>query len=107
MMSDGIDGPGLQAGIASLARSRGLAALDVSDGMAGLELGGSAARDILSTACALDLHPKAFPAGSCTRTRLAQLPVVIVCTGTARYELYVGTSYAPYLEAWLCDAGTQ
>jgi sarcosine oxidase subunit gamma len=105
MMSEGIDGPGLHAGVASVARSRGLAAVDLSDGMAGLQLGGGAARDILSTACGLDLHPNAFTVGSCTRTRLAQLPVVIVCTGMTRYELYVGTSYARYLEAWLRDSG--
>jgi heterotetrameric sarcosine oxidase gamma subunit len=105
MMSHGIEDPDLNAGIASLARSRGLAAVDVSDGMAVLELKGSAARDILSTACGLDLHPKVFPEGSGTRTRLAQLPVVIVCTGMSRFEMYVGTSYASYLEAWLRDAG--
>ena len=70
MMSEGINGPALHADVASLARSRGLAAVDLSDGMAGLVLGGSASRDILSAACGLDLHPNAFPVGSCTRTRL-------------------------------------
>ena len=105
LMFDGIEGPDLDPGIASFARSRGLAAVDVSDGMAALELKGSAACDILATACGLDLHPKAFPGGSGTRTRLAQLPVVIVRTGMSRFEMYVGTSYALYLEAWLRDAG--
>ncbi len=106
LVGDGIEGSRLLASLAPFARSCGLAAVDLSDGMAGLELEGCAARDILSTACGLDLHPRAFTEGSCTRTRLAQLPVVIARPASARYELYVGSSYAAYLEAWLRDAGS-
>ncbi len=106
MVSDRIEGPALHADIARLARSQGLAAVDISDSMARLELRGVAVRDVLSTACGLDLHPKSFPLGGCTRTRLAQLPILIECNEEMnRYELYVGTSYRPYLEAWLRDAG--
>jgi sarcosine oxidase subunit gamma len=104
MMSDSIDGPGLHGAVAAPAREHGIAAVDVSQGMAGLRLVGGAARDVLSTGCGLDLHAKSFPVGSATRTRFAQLPVVIECTSSGpRYEVYVGASYLPYLRAWIED----
>jgi sarcosine oxidase, subunit gamma len=105
MMSDSIDGPGLHGAVAAPAREHGVAVVDMSHGMAGLRLGGVAARDVLSMGCGLDLHAKSFPVGSATRTRFAQLPVVIECTSSApRYEIYVGASYLPYLQAWIADA---
>jgi sarcosine oxidase subunit gamma len=108
MISDSVDGPGLHDAVAALAHAHKIAAVDVSQAMAGLQLEGSTAREVLSTGCGLDLHPKAFPIGSCTRTRLAQLPVVIECTPSPmRYELYVGASYRPYLEKWLEDAAAK
>lgn len=107
MISDSLGGPGLHGAVAALARSHGLAAVDLSQGMAGLELKGSAARDSLASVCGLDLHPRSFPVGRCTRTRLAQLAVVIECTHSEpRYELYAGASYLPYLKAWLEDAAS-
>jgi sarcosine oxidase subunit gamma len=105
MISESLDGPGLHAAVADLARSHGMAAVDLSQGMAGLKLQGAAARDVLASGCGLDLHPRAFPVGCCTRTRLAQLAVVIECTHPEpQYELYVGASYLAYLKAWLEDA---
>jgi sarcosine oxidase, subunit gamma len=107
MISDSLDGPGLHGAVAALARSHGMAAVDLSQGMAGLKLKGTAARDVLASGCGLDLHPRAFPVGRCTRTRLAQLAVVIECTHSEpQYELYVGASYLPYLQAWLEDAAS-
>lgn len=105
MISDSLDAPGLYGAVAALAHSHGMAAVDLSQGMAGLKLEGTAARDVLASGCGLDLHPRAFPVGHCTRTRLAQLAVVIECTHSQpQYELYVGASYLPYLTAWLEDA---
>jgi len=105
MISDSLDGPGLHATVAAVARSYGMAAVDLSQGMAGLKLQGAAARDVLASGCGLDLHPRAFPVGCRTRTRLAQLAVVIECTHPEpQYELYVGASYLAYLKAWLEDA---
>jgi sarcosine oxidase, subunit gamma len=105
MMSDSIDGPGLHGAVAAPAREHGIAAADVSQGLAGLRLGGVAAPDVLSMGCGLDLHAKSFPVGSATRTRFAQLPVVIECTSSEpRYEIFVGASYLPYLQAWIEEA---
>jgi sarcosine oxidase subunit gamma len=105
MISDSLDGAGLHDLVAPHARSQGIAAVDLSHGMAGLVLNGRAARDLLASGCGLDLHPRSFPEGRCTRTRLAQLAVVIECTNSEpQYELYVGASYLPYLKAWVEDA---
>jgi sarcosine oxidase subunit gamma len=113
LISDVFGGPVLLAAVARLTRELGIVAVDVSHGMAGLRLRGEGVRDVLSQGSGLDLHPRAFPVGSCTRTRLAQLPVVIDHLDPAKidveallpcYELYVGASYRAYLKAWLEDA---
>jgi sarcosine oxidase, subunit gamma len=105
LVSEVLDGAALERAVADRARAQEMAAVDVSEAMAGLELRGAAAREVLSMGCALDLDPGHFPMGACTRTRLAQLPVLIECThGEPRFELYVASSYRAYLTDWLVDA---
>jgi heterotetrameric sarcosine oxidase gamma subunit len=56
----------------------------------------------------VDFHPAKFPAGRCVRTRLAQVPVVIVhLEHSTGYELYGARSHADYLLAWLRDAALE
>lgn len=87
---------------------QGVAVVDASHGLAGFALVGPAAREVLSKGCAVDFHPVKFPAGRCVRTRLAQVPVVVVhLDHTTRYELYVARSYAAYLLGWLGDAALE
>jgi sarcosine oxidase subunit gamma len=87
---------------------QGLAIVELNDGLVSLEIRGPAAREVLSKACGLDLHPSRFPAGRCARTRFAQVPVVIECRdGPPRFELIVARSYCSYLHAWLSDAATE
>ena len=84
---------------------QGVAVVDASHGLAGFALLGPAARELLSMGCGVDFHPAKFPAGRCVRTRLAQVPVVIVHPDHATgYELYVARSHADYLLDWLGDA---
>jgi sarcosine oxidase gamma subunit len=46
--------------------------------------------------------------GQCLRTRLAHVPVVILCLDEApRYELWVARSYREYLRSWLHDAAPE
>ena len=86
-------------------REQGIAAASPSAGLAAIQLEGPAARNVLAKSCGLDLHPSSFRIGACTRTRLAQLPVIIdYLEATPRFELYVGRSYRSYLESWLTDA---
>jgi sarcosine oxidase, subunit gamma len=84
---------------------QGIAAADLSPGLAAIQLEGPAARDVLTKSCGLDLDPATFPAGTCTRTRLAQLLVIVdYIDPKPLFELYVGCSYRSYLMSWLNDA---
>lgn len=83
---------------------QGLSLVDVTDALECLEVQGAAARDILSKACGLDVHPRSFRAGQCARTRFAQIPVVIDCLDDVpRFELSVARSYLGYLRSWLAE----
>lgn len=85
--------------------AQSLVLVDLTDGLVVLELSGTAARQVLATSCGLDLDGRAFAAGHCARTRLAQIPVVIDCVqDSGVFELYAPRSYGSYLEDWLLDA---
>jgi sarcosine oxidase, subunit gamma len=84
---------------------QGIATVSGSPGLAAIRFEGPAARDVLKDGCGLDFHPASFQTGTCTRTRLAGLPVIIDYRDAGpRFELYVGRSYVPYLNSWLLDA---
>jgi sarcosine oxidase subunit gamma len=86
----------------------GLTAIDVSGGFATVRVCGSAARDMLSKGCGLDLEHQAFAAGQCARTRFAQIQLVIDCIeDPGTFDLYVGRSYLRYLIGWLDDAAIE
>jgi sarcosine oxidase subunit gamma len=88
--------------------SLGLTAIDVSAGFAIVRVCGSAARDMLSKGCALDLERQAFTAGQCARTRFAQIQLTIDCIeDPGTLDLYVGRSYLRYLIDWLEDAAIE
>jgi sarcosine oxidase subunit gamma len=79
---------------------------DVSAQRTTLDLTGPLTRDILARGCAVDLHPRAAPAGTCVQTLLARTGVVLQVrddTATA-VRLLVRASFAPHLAAWLVDA---
>jgi sarcosine oxidase subunit gamma len=85
---------------------------DLSDGRVALALSGPNARGLLAKGCPVDLHPSAFPVGSCAQTLLAKASVLIHLVaddpqGGPSFDLYVGRSFAPYLWAWLEDAGRE
>jgi sarcosine oxidase, subunit gamma len=94
--------------IAAAPPEPGAVLLDVTDGLAVVRVRGRAVRDVLAKGCGLDLHPQAFPAGRCARTRLAQLPVVIDCVDdSAGFDLYVARSHLRFLSDWLEDAAAE
>jgi sarcosine oxidase subunit gamma len=85
---------------------------DVSDGRTALCLEGPSARAVLAKGCPLDLHPRAFPPGSCAQTLLGKAAVLIHLVGDdpasgPAFEVYVARSFAEYLWAWLEDAGRE
>jgi sarcosine oxidase subunit gamma len=81
------------------------AAVDVSANRVVFELGGQDAADVLAQGCSLDLHPSAFASGACAQTLLARAQVILVRPDEERFLVLVRPSFAPYLRAWLEDAG--
>jgi heterotetrameric sarcosine oxidase gamma subunit len=76
-------------------------ALDYSSALVVLSIANTSARRLLATGTGIDLRLDRFPVGSCCRTRLAQIPVVIVVTGDDKFDLYVDRSFKAYLKEWL------
>ena len=86
----------LEAALAGLAHSL----VDVSHRQVALAVRGPLAATLLASGCPLDLDPKAFPVGMCTRTVLGKAEVVLWRTGTERFRLDIARSFAPYV--WAC-----
>ena len=105
-----VTGPAAGAGALAAALGASLAGkhhalCDVSAMYATLALSGPRAREVLMKGCRLDLHPRAFSAGTCVQTALARAQVILHQTGDApAYEITVRNSFAHYLASWLLDA---
>ena len=81
---------------------------DVSAMYATLALSGPRAREVLMKGCRLDLHPRAFSAGTCVQTAFARAQVILHQTEDApAYEITMRNSSAHYLATWLLDAMTE
>jgi len=104
LISNAVAPSDMQMHLVRETRGSGIVALDVSQALAALRLKGSAVRELLRKGCGLDLHPSHFREGACTRTRFAQLPIIIDCPGAAKFDLYVSRSHLSYLLSWLSDA---
>lgn len=89
--------------LAELLRGVGAAAVDVSAQRTELRLGGPLVRELLALGCSLDLHPSAFPPGSCAQTTVGQVGVVLLATDDA-FHVLVRPSFAGHLADWLLDA---
>ncbi|MEU9214240.1 sarcosine oxidase subunit gamma family protein [Streptomyces sp. NPDC048415] len=82
---------------------------DVSAQRTTLCVSGSLTREVLARGCAIDLHPRVSPVGTCVQTRLAQAGVILLVrddTATC-VRLLVRSSFAAYAASWLVDACTE
>ncbi len=95
-------GRALAAALAqALAGAHALVA-DVTDGLAVLDVTGGGARDLLASACGLDLHPRAFPPDRVARTLAAGADVVLYRTENPDgFRLHVARPVAAHLWDWL------
>ena len=94
----------LQAELADHAAS----VVDISGGQTVMRLRGASTRSVLARGCALDLDPLAFPPGACAQTLLARAQVLLVAVDSApTIDVIVRRSFAPYVAAWLEDAGRE
>lgn len=95
----------LTGALAAALAGRHHAITDVSAMYATLALSGANAREVLMKGCRLDLHPRAFAAGTCVQTVLAKAQVILHRTGDEpAYEITVRNSFSVYLATWLLDA---
>jgi sarcosine oxidase, subunit gamma len=95
---------GLEARLRAAAGTGHAAVTDVSAQRTVLLVTGPRARDLLSHGCALDLHPRAFGPGRCAQTTLARAQVVLLAREDGAFHIFVRSSFANYLAAWLLDA---
>jgi len=80
--------------------------VDLSGGQTLIEIRGERAVETLSKGTTIDLHPRRFAAGQCTRTLLAKTTAFIrVVEPGQAFEIVVRRSFADYLWQWLRDAG--
>ncbi|MCT9930836.1 sarcosine oxidase subunit gamma [Planotetraspora sp. A-T 1434] len=80
---------------------------DVSAQRTALVVGGPKARDLLAHGCALDLHPRTFGPGRCAQTMLARAQVLLAAREGGEFRVFVRSSFAGYLAAWLLDAAVE
>jgi sarcosine oxidase, subunit gamma len=85
---------------------------DMTDGRVAFRVAGPSARDVLAKGCPLDLHPRAFPPGSCGQSLLAKASVLIHLLDDdpergPSFDVYVARSFAHYSWTWLEDAARE
>jgi sarcosine oxidase, subunit gamma len=80
------------------------AVVDVTSSRVELEVAGPDAEETLSKAATLDFALRSFPVGACAQTNIARTQGIVRRTAPDRFVIYVRTSFAGYLEAWLRDA---
>ena len=78
---------------------------DIGEGRVVYAVVGRRARDLIAKGCTIDLHPRAFGAGRCAQSALAQVFVIIdQPSDDAVFHIYAEASYAQHLELWFADA---
>lgn len=75
--------------------------VDVSQRQVALAIGGPRGRDLLESACPLDLDAERFPVNACARTLYAKAEVVLWRRGAEEYHLEVARSFADYVLEWM------
>ncbi len=83
---------------------RSFVVTDQSDAFVTITVEGALSTALLARGCGIDLSLTNFHTSSCTRTRLAQMPVVLRRASFERFECIVDRSAAQYLYEWLQDA---
>lgn len=84
------------------------AVVDQSDGRALLRLGGPRVAETLAKGLEIDLHPRAFPAGSVALTALSHLPVTIWRRDEPPvFEMLVPRPAAADIWHWLQEAAAE
>lgn len=77
---------------------------EVGAGQVGWRICGAKAADLINAGCSIDLHEAVFPAGTCVRTLMAKVGVLLSRPDVRpAFEIIVEASLEHYLAAWLED----
>jgi sarcosine oxidase subunit gamma len=98
------EGERLVADVRAALEGQSCSLADVSDAYVAVEISGRRAAETLNAGCPLDLDPRAFPVGMCTRTLLAKVQVVLWRLEPLRFRIEVGRSFAGYASLFLNEA---
>jgi len=108
VVDPGRDGWAFERELAAAVAAAGGSAVDVSHGRGVLRLSGPSVRAVLARGCSIDLHPRAFAAGSCAQTLFGKINVLLHArVDRDAIELYVGRSYADALVDGLTAAARE
>lgn len=81
---------------------------DVSHARIAVHISGEKSRDMLAKGCAIDLHPRRFPPGTCIQTGIAKINVILHRPQEDDgFILYAARSYAGSFWHWLADAANE
>ncbi len=78
-----------------------VAVVDQGHGKSVLRLSGIHAGDVLAKGSRVDLHPRAFPAGSAATTTIDHITVTVVKVDASTYDLVLPASFAEAFLDWL------
>jgi sarcosine oxidase subunit gamma len=81
----------------------GASFVEVSDRQVALQLSGADADICLAGGCPLDLALPAFPIGACARTVFHKAEIIVWRTGSSRFQVEIGRSFAPYVTRLLSE----
>ncbi len=91
----------------ALSASIQVSIVDVSAQRTPLIMTGSAARDVISHGCSLDISPDQFAVGATAQTLLAKAGIMLARTDVDEYRVWVRASFARYLVTWIIDASIE
>ena len=95
----GADLPALLAGVTAFH-----SAVDVSHRNLGILVAGEGAEATLASGCPRDLSLAAFPVGSCARTVLGKVEIVVWRTGEDAFRVECWRSFSDYVFSFLAEA---
>jgi heterotetrameric sarcosine oxidase gamma subunit len=81
--------------------------VDVSHAFVGLEVCGPRAAWCINAFNALDLDPRAFPVGACTRTLFGKAAIVLWRAAAEQFRIEVARSHAAYVRQCLEEASRE
>jgi len=81
-------------------------ATDVSHRNTAIIVSGPGAQAALNAGCSLDLSPKVFPVGACTRTLLGKVEVVLLRISDDTFRVECWRSFASYAFEMLSEGAT-